>query len=96
MKYEVAREKVAREACSLSHPTWIWGKLNTSIEETYRDKADQVLAILFTPTQLEEWKVGGKVGVIARDQELPPNLWRHNYREGQESTRKAGFRKVVE
>ena len=35
------------------------------------NKADLILAQLFTSAQLEEWKAGGKVGVIARDQELP-------------------------
>ena len=37
--------------------------------------ADQVLAILLTPAQIAEWKAGGKVGVIARDQEVPKYGW---------------------
>ena len=35
------------------------------------NKADLILAQLFTPAQIAEWKAGGKVGIIARDQELP-------------------------
>ena len=89
MKYEVAREKVAKRIAYL-----VLGDYNTQFidveqvwirvthynyDKEYYDKADQVLALLLTPAQIAEWQAGGKVAVIARDQSLPDkntnNTW---------------------
>jgi len=47
--------------------------------EQLNNQAEELLDKLLTPAQLEEWKAGGKVAIVARDQELPDknanNTW---------------------
>lgn len=74
MKYEEAREKIAK---ALYQDDKGWDKKADWVKETiWRPKADKVLSQLLTEKELQAWKDGGELGVISKDQSLPPNPYK--------------------
>ena len=92
-EYEEAREKVAWQLCN--------NFCNGSDYSVCLNNADQILSTLLTPSELKEWKAGGKLGVITRDQSLPvvsiclAEDYEANVKHNQEVMVNSGFRRVV-
>ena len=89
MEYEEARGQIAKEIfdvwkeakedCDDNWDDITFESLPEKHKHEYYLTVERLLAILFTPAQIAEWKAGGKVVVKARDQELPDknanNTW---------------------
>ena len=94
--YEEAREKVAKKLHEQDiqdgvAEAYYWE--HTSVRENYFAKANQILSILLTPSQLKEWKEGGELGVICKDQSLPEGVF--DYEQHKRIFDELGFRRVV-
>jgi len=110
MLYKQAQEGIAKE---IRTPLWFlncaFPKIfNSSLDiADYSDKSleiSKILAVIFTPEEIEEWKKGGYPAIVCKDQSLPlldlPNidlinlsLDRAKY-YGLAKTDMAGFRRV--
>jgi len=65
------------------------------------DVADQILSLLFTPEEIEEWKKGGYPAIVCKDQSLPENPYEliaghKGYSIAQQDMIKNGFARIVE
>ena len=71
MTYEEARMKIALEFVQDRNTMQDFYDDQPVDVPSSNDRADKVIAILLKPAQKKEWKAGGKLGVIMRDQNLP-------------------------
>ena len=75
MEYREAQEGIARglhERCLNLHVRVTeWLTLSEDDRDLFLEDADALLAVVFTPKQIEEWKKGGYPAIVCKDQSLP-------------------------
>jgi hypothetical protein len=69
MEYQEAKEKIAIKIYASDNlgPS----QLQEHEREQYREKAAQILSVLFAPAEIEEWKKGGYPAMVKKDQTPP-------------------------
>lgn len=77
INYQQTQEGVAREL----YDQWLhkecgfggftWDELYENVKGQWCNKATQILSLLFTPEEIEEWKKGGYPAIVCKDQETP-------------------------
>jgi len=77
INYQQTQEGVAREL----YDQWLhkecgfggftWDELYENVKGQWCNKATQILSLLFTPEEIEEWKKGGYPAIVCKDQSLP-------------------------
>jgi hypothetical protein len=68
MKYQDAREKMAKLRFGVSDEEW--NRKASWVKEEWFETIDGMLVLFLTLAQLEAWKAGGELAVLDKNQEL--------------------------
>ena len=71
MEYREAQEGIARQIYERTRPlnALVWEETTAHIQQGYLKVASHLLASLFTPKEIEEWKKGGYPAIVCKDQD---------------------------